>query len=53
MDKAKVTRVDDEIIIDSEDVERAQRLAGKRHGHETETTIRISSDETLTLPPEK
>ncbi|MBD5214209.1 MAG: hypothetical protein HDS75_05250 [Bacteroidales bacterium] len=55
MDKQKVTRVDDEIVVDSEDVERAQRLAEKRHGAdpEVETTIRISSDETLTVPPEK
>lgn len=53
MDKDKVTRVDDEIVIDSEDVERARRLAEKRHGDDrrAETTIRLSSDETLTVPP--
>lgn len=51
----KIERLNDEIVIDGKDVERAQRLAEKRHGDEglTEDTIRINSDETLTIAPKR
>ena len=53
MEKKHIQHVDDEVVIDSQDVERAQELSMKRHGSDprAEETIRVSTDETLTVHP--
>ena len=53
MEKKHIQHVDDEVVIDSQDVERAQELSMRRHGIDSraEETVRVSSDETLTVHP--
>lgn len=55
MSDRKVTRVSDEIVIDSADVERAAELALRRHGADPreESAERLDADETIIIPPEE